>query len=39
MLNDELVLVNIASKLIQNNIDHKYFFDYVVVSQGESEGI
>ena len=38
MLNDELVLVNIASKLIQNNIDQKYFFGYVVVSQGESEG-
>ena len=38
MLNDELILVNIASKLIQNGIDQTYSFGYVVVSQGESEG-
>ena len=30
MLNDELILVNIASKLIQNGIDQTYFFGYVV---------
>ena len=38
MLNDQLILVNIASKLIQNGIDQTYFFGYVVVRQGESEG-
>ena len=38
MLNNEWIFGNMASKLIQNGIDQTYFFGYVVIRQGESEG-